>query len=155
MDRKLGGLILALLPFCAFAQEAPESAADCSQPAWKIVRKADPMNDSGVCMVIRQNGDTTGSLGFILNPKLGPAFLVSGRKYPGRRQGIRVDSNEPIYFNELASRATADLILAQLRAGTKITTEFSPWPSGGVNYNTMPVCELVKLLDDCITSPTK
>jgi hypothetical protein len=143
--RRLLLLGLALLPVYAQAGEPTE----CELTPYKKIVKVDAMTDAKTCIVLAgRRGSVTVS--FLGNKQ--PLVGVAGRAYPGREDvGVRVDGGKAYAGDSFIRGKTADALVAELRAGKQVATQYTPWPDGNRTDTTGPICNLPAVIDECLT----
>lgn len=136
---------LALAPLLTQAGEPTE----CELAPYKKVVKVDAMTDAKTCIVLAaRRGSVTVS--FLGNKQ--PLVGVAGRAYPGREDvGVRVDGGHAYTGASFVRGKDAVALVAELRAGKTVATQYTPWPDGNRTDTTGMVCNVAAVIDDCLT----
>lgn len=136
---------LALAPLLAQAGEPTE----CELSPYKKIVKVDAMTDAKTCIVLAgRRGSVTVS--FLGNKQ--PLVGVAGRVYPGRDDvGVRVDGGKAYRAESFVRGKEADALVAELRAGRTVATQYTPWPDGVATDSTGPVCNVAQMIDECLS----
>lgn len=139
-------LLMALLA-PAFAQAGEPT--ECELAPYKKVVKVDAMTDAKTCLVLAgRRGSVTVS--FLGNKH--PLVGVAGQAYPGREDiGVRVDGGRAYRGESFVRGKEADALVAELRAGAVVATQYAPWPDGNRTDTTSAVCNVAQVIDECLT----
>ena len=122
---------------------------------WHAKLDIEPMDDSRNCSVM-QRDMAQASLSLYLD-KSGWGIVLSGDEYPGEEIMVRVDANKAHTAPDQRgfSRAAANAVITELRAGSKVKTKMIEWPSGAPVYVESSLSGISEAIDRCKNWVTK